>query len=450
MGSKKDHAEPVLAAGTVMWRFPRLSSDLARLSSNSDQTDDSDLTMLTGISDYVAFAGDSRALAGKHALKPSTSCEICLIHRSRYDDWSLPKGHVEKNESFAHTAARETNEETGIPVRLGAFIGEVDYLLHADGSEGVRGNHRGPVHNGGERNPNDPAVHKHVLYWIGTPISPTLAKHRVRAFGHSIKKDTEADHVVWMPIKKALDTLSYHDDVAIVRRFATLLDHGADKAGQLILVRAAKAEPHKEWKHKDSTRPLQPLGAASAYALTRELACFAPDRLMASPSTRAVQTLVPYAVATNQSLTPVPDISKDTCENDPQTALGFLTSLLDRVAISAERQAAQPEAVDESGSLASPEEQEKEPRHALHASHSTISGIEDHNGTARVVVCTHKSVIEAALPELAHAAENSGAVHSLVAAGKELEAGQALVITVTRNSAKPVILDAHTISPVVY
>jgi 8-oxo-dGTP pyrophosphatase MutT (NUDIX family)/broad specificity phosphatase PhoE len=450
MGSKKDRGKTVLAAGTVMWRLPRLSSDLARLASNAPETDNSPMPILTDLSDYVTYAGDSRALSGKHAMQPSNSCEICLIHRARYDDWSLPKGHVEKNESFAHTAVRETNEETGIPVRLGAFIGSVEYLLHADGSEGARGNHRGPVHNGGERNPHDPPVHKRVLYWIGTPITHAIAKERVQAFGHSIKKDTEADHVVWMPVAQALDKLSYHDDVAIVRRFAYLLDHGAGRAGELILIRSAQAEPHKHWKHKDSTRPLQPLGAASAYALSRELACFAPDRLMSSPSTRAVQTLIPYAIETNQSLTPVPDISSESLNNDPQTAIGFLTALLDRIALSAAQQAAKPEAVDESGSLAAPTAQEREPRHALHAHHSIVAQNPSRGGTARVAVCTHKSVIEATVPHLAHFAANADTAHALTDVGMAMDPGQAMVITVTHTATKPVIVDVHAIAPVVY
>ena len=46
---------------------------------------------------------------------------IALLYRSREDDWSFPKGHVEKGESFIKTAQREIKEETGLFVR---FIGD--------------------------------------------------------------------------------------------------------------------------------------------------------------------------------------------------------------------------------------------------------------------------------------------------------------------------------------
>ena len=39
--------------------------------------------------------------------------EIALVHRPRYDDWSLPKGKVEEKESHIACAFREVLEETG-------------------------------------------------------------------------------------------------------------------------------------------------------------------------------------------------------------------------------------------------------------------------------------------------------------------------------------------------
>ena len=45
--------------------------------------------------------------------------EVALIHRGRYNDWSLPKGKREPGEHVLETAVREVAEETGIRVILG-------------------------------------------------------------------------------------------------------------------------------------------------------------------------------------------------------------------------------------------------------------------------------------------------------------------------------------------
>ena len=49
--------------------------------------------------------------------------EIALVHRVRYDDWSLPKGKVEGEESIIACAYREIMEETGFAVRFGPQLG---------------------------------------------------------------------------------------------------------------------------------------------------------------------------------------------------------------------------------------------------------------------------------------------------------------------------------------
>lgn len=49
--------------------------------------------------------------AGCFLIKKETK-EIALIYRKKHNDYSFPKGHVEKNESLKETAIRETAEET--------------------------------------------------------------------------------------------------------------------------------------------------------------------------------------------------------------------------------------------------------------------------------------------------------------------------------------------------
>ena len=45
--------------------------------------------------------------------------ELLLIHRQRYDDWSWPKGKLDKGETLAECAVREVYEEVGLPITLG-------------------------------------------------------------------------------------------------------------------------------------------------------------------------------------------------------------------------------------------------------------------------------------------------------------------------------------------
>ena len=55
--------------------------------------------------------------------------EVLVIHRPRYDDWTLPKGKAEPGDAdLMATARREVWEETGLRCRLGADLGEVGYI----------------------------------------------------------------------------------------------------------------------------------------------------------------------------------------------------------------------------------------------------------------------------------------------------------------------------------
>jgi 8-oxo-dGTP diphosphatase len=52
---------------------------------------------------------------------------VLLVHRDRYDDWSLPKGKLEPGETWEDAAVREVREETGLHCELGYFLGSSRY-----------------------------------------------------------------------------------------------------------------------------------------------------------------------------------------------------------------------------------------------------------------------------------------------------------------------------------
>ena len=52
---------------------------------------------------------------------------IALVHRPRYDDWTLPKGKLDAGESFEEAALREIEEETGLRARLVRELPETHY-----------------------------------------------------------------------------------------------------------------------------------------------------------------------------------------------------------------------------------------------------------------------------------------------------------------------------------
>jgi 8-oxo-dGTP diphosphatase len=102
--------------------------------------------------------------------------EVLAVHRPRYDDWSLPKGKLERGESYEAAARREVAEETGWEVTLGAELPEIRYR-----------DRRGRP--------------KHVRYWHMTPV-------RRGPFS----PNDEVDDVRWLSLSEAATLLSYEAD----------------------------------------------------------------------------------------------------------------------------------------------------------------------------------------------------------------------------------------------
>ncbi|HUG83821.1 MAG TPA: NUDIX hydrolase [Euzebya sp.] len=108
---------------------------------------------------------------------------VLLVHRPRYDDWSLPKGKLDDGEDFATAAVREIAEETGVTGHLGPDLGEVRYI-----------DHRGRP--------------KVVRWWA------------LEAVDVGPPDDTdEVDELRWLPLEAAGRLLTYPTDVEVLGRF---------------------------------------------------------------------------------------------------------------------------------------------------------------------------------------------------------------------------------------
>ena len=63
---------------------------------------------------------------------------VAIVHRPRYDDWTLPKGKLDRGESFEEAALREVEEETGLRCRLGRELPSTSYTDHKGREKRVR------------------------------------------------------------------------------------------------------------------------------------------------------------------------------------------------------------------------------------------------------------------------------------------------------------------------
>lgn len=127
--------------------------------------------------------------------RPDGAVEVAVIHRPRYDDWSLPKGKLDPGETAAAAALREVHEETGQAARPGASLGEVRYLRHRRA--------RKP----GRDAPQPPRSREKVVeYWA------------MEALGGEHVPGDEVDAVRWLPPGPATELLTYDHDRALLAR----------------------------------------------------------------------------------------------------------------------------------------------------------------------------------------------------------------------------------------
>jgi 8-oxo-(d)GTP phosphatase len=204
--------------------------------------------------------------------------EIAVIHRPRYDDWSLPKGKADADETEPVTAVREVLEETGHHARLGRRIATVSY----------------PVDQGTKK----------VWYWSA------------QSQGGSFVPGDEVDDLIWLPIPAAIKRVSYAYDRKVLRRFAK---HPADTQTVLV-VRHASAGSKSRFSGDDKMRPLDKKGRAQAEALVGQLTAFGPSDVYAADRVRCHQTVEPLAEELGVIICNEPTLTEEAYAENPKRA----------------------------------------------------------------------------------------------------------------------------------
>ena len=213
--------------------------------------------------------------------------EIAMVHRPRYDDWTLPKGKIEGHESAIACALREVREETGITGRFTRQLKTVEY----------------------EEN----GQNKRVKFWAA----------QCALSQSEFVPNEEVDQLRWLSGPKALALATYPTDKEVIQDF---LD-GDQHTDTLIILRHTKALERGDWDDDDSLRTLSDVGLEQAEFLIEHLRAFSIDEIYTSNYTRCVQTITPLANARSMNITEVPNLNEEVFESDPERSISFANAL---------------------------------------------------------------------------------------------------------------------------
>lgn len=196
-----------------------------------------------------------RASGGVVIRGTGADAELAVVHRPRYDDWTLPKGKDDPGETPRQAALREVQEETGIRCRVVGSAGVAHYQV------GV-----GP---------------KRVKYFLMRPLRST-----------GLPENDEVDEVRWVSPRDAGTILTYDFDRDLIGG----LDLDTVTAcSDIHLVRHGAAGDRAGWEGSDHKRPLTAKGIAQAAAIASGLGDIGITRVISSPYVRCVQTVEPLA-----------------------------------------------------------------------------------------------------------------------------------------------------------
>jgi 8-oxo-(d)GTP phosphatase len=213
--------------------------------------------------------------------------EIALVHRPKYDDWSVPKGKLLTDEHALVGALREVAEETGFTGPPGRSLGESRYLK--DGSP------------------------KRVRYWA------------VEAREGEFAVNAEVDQLMWLPPREAALHLNPDRDRPIVEAFA--LDVRVTTA--CVVVRHGSAGERSSFDGNDRERPLDDVGHRQALELIPVLEALRVERVLSADVLRCLDTVGPYAAQRRLSVQSEPLLSESGYAGAPEAAAERLVALLD-------------------------------------------------------------------------------------------------------------------------
>ncbi|MBX7268521.1 NUDIX hydrolase [Micromonospora sp. Llam7] len=226
---------------------------------------------------------------------PDGGAEVCLVHRPRYGDWSLPKGKLEPGEHPLIAATREVAEEADAQAAPELRLPTARYR-----SEGRL---------------------KVVDYW----------SMRVVGTG-GFQPDTEVDEIRWLAVDDAVTLVSYPHDAEVLAAFAAL----PPVTATLVLVRHGHAGKRLTWPGPDTGRPLDARGWSEAYALAPLIGLIRPTRLLSAAPRRCVQTLDPAAALLDLPIEVSGDLNEPIAGQQPDECMLAAAALLTALATAGE------------------------------------------------------------------------------------------------------------------
>jgi 8-oxo-dGTP pyrophosphatase MutT (NUDIX family)/phosphohistidine phosphatase SixA len=219
--------------------------------------------------------------------------EVALVHRPKYDDWSIPKGKLNSGEHPLIAGIREVREETGYVAIPGRPLGEIRYLK--DGAP------------------------KRVKYWAMQVATGEFAAN------------DEVDQVMWLPPREARRHLSPDRDQSLLAD----LDPATLRTWPCVLVRHGSAGDSSTWHGDDRERPLDPLGEDQADALVPLLSAYRIERVLSADVLRCMETIGPYAGEAHLTVESEPLVSEAGYAEQPDRALERLLEIVRTGAASA-------------------------------------------------------------------------------------------------------------------
>jgi len=187
-----------------------------------------------------------------------TDPEVALVHRPKYDDWSLPKGKAKTGEHLLVTALREVTEETGCTPCIGPYLATVRYGVSSGGR----------------------ASKKVVTYWS------------MRCDSGSFLASREVDEMEWLSLEQAALRLTTASDRAVLDTFARTR---RDTEPLLLVRQGTVVPPPRRLRKRAETHELNRSGRAQAASLVPVLAGLGITDLLSADLPACVDMLAPFA-----------------------------------------------------------------------------------------------------------------------------------------------------------